>query len=376
MAKIHATVSCNLDTNILLSCLPLFALEKVEAIEWSFDTLYGFENVPPWFYELIQTFSNANRLIGHGVFFSLFSAKWSTEQEQWLLDLSNLADKYNFNHITEHFGYMTGEDFHKGAPISVPLTSSTLRLGIDRLSRIQDACACPVGLENLAFSYSLDDLKLHGEFLEALVDPVNGFLILDLHNLYCQAMNFNVSPDALISAFPLHRVREIHISGGSWESSDFFPEKNIRRDTHDHAVPEEVFALLESTIPKCPNLQFVVLEQLGTGLVTDKQKGYFRSDFLRMEKLIRRCETSIESNNNFLPKSKKREEQPYEDDILSQQQTELTNILETAENYMNAFEKLEASSLHKSDWQVEKWEPHMLETALAIAQKWKDGFVN
>jgi len=46
MAKINATIACNLDSNLLLSALPLFAQEKVEAIEWSFDTLYGFSNIP------------------------------------------------------------------------------------------------------------------------------------------------------------------------------------------------------------------------------------------------------------------------------------------------------------------------------------------
>jgi len=227
MAKLHATVACNLDTNLLLSSLPLFAKEKVEAIEWSFDTLYGFSNIPPWFFELIKAFSDADRLIGHGVFFSLFSGKWSQEQAAWLEDLKQMAREYNFNHITEHFGFMTGEDFHKGAPISIPFTESTLKLGQDRLSRIQDACNCPVGLENLAFSYAIDELKAHGEFLNALVEPINGFVILDLHNLYCQAMNFDIPADKLIDAYPLDRVREIHISGGSWESSEYFPDKKI-----------------------------------------------------------------------------------------------------------------------------------------------------
>jgi len=302
MAKLHATVACNLDTNLLLSSLPLFAKEKVEAIEWSFDTLYGFSNIPPWFFELIKAFSDADRLIGHGVFFSLFSGKWSQEQAAWLEDLKQMAREYNFNHITEHFGFMTGEDFHKGAPISIPFTESTLKLGQDRLSRIQDACNCPVGLENLAFSYAIDELKAHGEFLNALVEPINGFVILDLHNLYCQAMNFDIPADKLIDAYPLDRVREIHISGGSWESSEYFPDKKIRRDTHDDSVPAEVFDLLKYAIPRCPELSFVVMEQLGFGLTTEQARLDFQNDFMQMENIIRQLENDVPSKNNFLPK--------------------------------------------------------------------------
>ena len=180
MTKILSSVACNLDTHILQATLPLFAAEKVEAIEWSFDTLYNVRNIPDWFVELLREFSKANRLIGHGVFFSLFSGKWVPEQDRWLAHLKKASSEFQFDHITEHFGFMTGENFHKGAPISIPFTKTTLELGIDRLKRIYEACNCPVGLENLAFAYSMDEVKKHGEFLTQLVEPINGFIILDI----------------------------------------------------------------------------------------------------------------------------------------------------------------------------------------------------
>ena len=255
MTKILSTISCNLDANILQATLPLLQAEKVQAIEWSFDTLFNHRKIPQWFVELVKAFSDKNRLIGHGVFFSLFSGKWSAEQQRWLEHLKKLSNEFHFDHVTEHFGFMTGADFHKGAPISVPFTDTTLAIGRDRLQRISDACACPVGLENLAFSYSLEEVKKHGDFLNQLIEPVNGFIILDLHNLYCQMHNFEVGFKEIISLYPLDRVREIHISGGSWESSAINPEKKIRRDTHDESVPDEVFQLLNWTIEKCPKLK-------------------------------------------------------------------------------------------------------------------------
>jgi uncharacterized protein (UPF0276 family) len=94
-----------------------------------------------------------------------------------------------------------GENFHYGAPLPSPYGASTLRIGQDRLSRIYDACRYPVGLENLAFSYLLDEVKHHGEFLEKLLDPVHGFLILDLHNLYCQLHNFAVPDEEFIAQY-------------------------------------------------------------------------------------------------------------------------------------------------------------------------------
>lgn len=376
MATIFSSISCNLDENMLSAAIPHFEAEKVEAIEWSFDTLFKFSSIPDWFTELLQAFGKENRLIGHGVFFSLFSGKWSAEQQEWLTHLKKISTAFQFDHISEHFGFMTGENFHQGAPISIPFNTTTLAIGRDRLKRIYDACKCPVGLENLAFSYSLDEVKKHGEFLDQLVEPLNGFIILDLHNLYCQCHNFNISFDDLIQLYPLDRVREIHISGGSWEDSRIISGKKIRRDTHDDTVPEEVFTLLELSIRKCPNLRFVVLEQLSSGLDSLGKQEFFRKDFMKMDAIIKKeMKATISRDiNNFLPKMTVINGPPIENKLLQDQQTVLSDILETATSYEQAVQLLQSSILSGTDWGSEKWEPFMLETAITIAQKWKNGF--
>lgn len=376
-SKIYSAISCNLDNSLLQASLPLFTTEKVEAIEWSFDTLYKVRDIPGWFVELLQAFGNEGRLIGHGVYFSLFSGKWTVEQQRWLDHLRKIATNFRFDHITEHFGFMTGEDFHKGAPISVPYTAETLAIGIDRLKRIRDACSCPVGLENLAFSYSPEEVKRHGEFLEKLVEPVNGFIILDLHNLYCQLHNFSLDFETLIRAYPLDRVREIHISGGSWEPSGVNPGRSIRRDTHDDAVPEQVFDLLKKALPLCPNLKFVVLEQLGTALHTVESQHGFQQDFDKMQAIVNAFNEKGHyfSTNNFLPEEFLLLQEPApESRTLYEQQLELSSILERAKDAQEAFQLLQNSSLAHSEWKTETWSPYMLETAMSIAQKWKRGW--
>ena len=376
-SKIYSSVSCNLDAQLLQASLPLFVAEKVEAIEWSFDTLYKVRDIPDWFVELLQAFGNEGRLIGHGVYFSLFSGKWTVEQQRWLDHLRKVSSNFHFDHITEHFGFMTGEDFHKGAPISVPYTPETLALGRDRLQRIQDACSCAVGLENLAFSYSLEEVQRHGEFLEKLIEPVNGFIILDLHNLYCQLHNFSLDFETLIHAYPLERVREIHISGGSWDASGLQPERTIRRDTHDDAVPEEVFDLLKKALLLCPNLKFVVLEQLGIALHTTESQQQFQQDFEKMQAIVNdfNAQNQRFSINNFLPKESLGLQEPVPESLkLYEQQLELSSILEKSKNTGEAFHLLRTSSLANSDWKTENWSLYMLETALRIAQKWKIGW--
>ncbi len=373
MPKILSSIACNLDVDILSAALPLLQEERVEAIEWSFDTLFNYDEIPPWFLELLTAYSHEKRLIGHGVFFSLFSGKWSQDQDHWLKHLKQSCSDFHFDHITEHFGFMTGQNFHSGAPLNIPYSKATLNIGHDRLKRIYDACCCPVGLENLAFSYSLEEVKRHGEFLERLIEPVNGFIILDLHNLYCQIQNFSIAFDDIIALYPLDKVREIHISGGSWENADTDLNRKIRRDTHDAAVPDEVYRLLEATLGKCPNIKFVVLEQLGAGLKTEESRRLFYNDFLLMENIVQRKNQipSRESVNSFLPSSIQLNEQIAEDESLYDQQLQLSSILETSASYDEAILLLKKSCLANSEWNIEHWEPYMLETAIKIAQKWK-----
>ncbi|MCC3160799.1 DUF692 domain-containing protein [Hymenobacter sp. 15J16-1T3B] len=371
--SILATVACNLDADILSAAFPLLEEGRVEALEWAFDALYWTEQPPAWFADLLDSYSQAGRLIGHGVYFSLLSGRWTAEQQQWLRQLAQVAARFRFDHVTEHFGFFTGQNFHHGAPLPVPYSPAALRLGQDRLQRLQAACQCPVGLENLAFAYSLDEVQRHGEFLDQLLAPVNGFVILDLHNLYCQLHNFAVPYEALIELYPLERVREIHISGGSWEASSLVPGRTVRRDTHDEAVPDEVFALLARTLPRCPNLKYVVLEQLGTGLKTAASREQFRRDFRRMAALLepQRTGRPAAPDSPFAPLPLAPAGPAAEDETLHEQQRQLSQILETAPSYDAARQQLLQSGLAGTDWRIEHWEPHMLETAVNIARKWK-----
>lgn len=372
MSKILATVACNLDAHILQACLPLFQEERVDAIEWSFDALFQVKQIPEWFEELLHTYSSANRLTGHGVFFSLFSGKWLPEQQHWLDTLRKTRQRFPLEQVTEHFGFMTGSNFHDGAPLAIPYSPATLRIGQDRLKRIQHAAQCPVGLENLAFAYSVEEVRRHGDFLAELIEPINGFIILDLHNVYCQLENFQLSAGDMLQLFPLERVREIHISGGSWESVTVEPGRRVRRDTHDDSVPREVFDLLRAALDVCPHCRYVVLEQLGTGLLTPESREQFYTDFIRMEEIVndQNLRSVPVEHNNFTPSQNIISERVFEDDRLFRQQRELSAILESGMDYEGALRALQSSSLAGSEWNIEHWDPAMLETAMQIARKW------
>lgn len=350
------------EADFVSAILPLLQNNSVEVMEWSFDTFYEAKE-PEWLDELLNFYSENQRLIGHGVYYSLFDALWTERQENWLKKLKEEVCKRKYNHITEHFGFMNTENFHQGVPLPVSLHSKTLKIGKDRLYRLQDAVGLPVGIENLAFSFSIEDVKEQGVFLDKLIEDVNGFLILDLHNIYCQACNFEVEMDELILLYPLDKVKEIHLSGGSWQES-VYTQKRIRRDTHDDLIPEEILAVLPSVLGQCNNLEYIIIERLGHTIKTDLEKISFLDDFTRIRRIIDDSEIKKGKKNRWIRKEIEVSNIPVEDDALHEEQSRLTKLLFDS----SGAEMIKEQRFHY--FKTENWDPDMILAAQNIIKKW------
>lgn len=362
MSKPLLGLSMMPEADFLSAVLPLLQDHSVDVLEWSFDTFYDIEE-PDWLSGLLNFYAENSRLIGHGVYYSLFDARWTQRQESWLEKLKQEVHKRKYNHITEHFGFMNTENFHQGVPLPVSLHSKTLQIGKDRLYRLQEAVDVPVGIENLAFSFSVDDVKEQGIFLDQLVEDTNGFLILDLHNIYCQSWNFEVEMKDIISLYPLHKVREIHLSGGSWQES-VYGKKQIRRDTHDDRIPEEILLILPYVISQCPHLEYIIIERLGHTIKTEQQKKVFFDDFKKVKTVIENSDFKPKVKNNQIKKETEFPEKPLEDPVLFEEQTRLTKLL---------FDSSEINDIKKEPFQyfkTENWDSEMILTAQNIIKKW------
>ncbi len=350
------------EADFVSAVLPLLQNNSVDVLEWSFDTFYDAKE-PDWLNGLLDFYSENNRLIGHGVYYSLFDAIWTERQQVWLKKLKEEVRKRKYNHITEHFGFMNTENFHQGVPLPVSLHSKTLQIGKDRLYRLQEAVDIPVGIENLAFSFSIDDVKEQGIFLDQLVEDTNGFLILDLHNIYCQSCNFGVDIQEIISLYPLDKVREIHLSGGSWQES-VYGKKPIRRDTHDDCIPEEILSVFPSVLSQCYYLEYVIIERLGHTIKTEEQRKSFSDDFNRVKRMIEASDYKSRTKNHWTKKETIFPENPVEDLILHEEQSRLTKLLFDSAGA----ETIKAQKFHY--FKTENWDPEMILTAQNIIRKW------
>ncbi len=270
-------LSLMLDDAFRTAALPLFEAGVVDALEYSFELGWARPR-PAWAEALLRHYGSEGRLWGHGVSYSPMSAESSEHQEDWLARVAQECAALELQGVSEHYGFMGSGGYDLGAPIPPPPLPTVAELGTKALGALGLASGVAVGIENLALALSPQDVYAQPRLIAQILDALDGYLVLDLHNLWCQAINFELDPLMLLERYPLGRARVVHVSGGSWSTH---AGTRFRRDTHDARVPEPVFALLPETLDRCPALEVVILEQLGPSLADPQGAQGYREDFDR-----------------------------------------------------------------------------------------------
>src|SRR5690606_2658905 len=143
-----------------------------------------------------------------------------------------------------------------------------------------------VGVENSAFYFHLGNPLDEPHFLREVLNTPRTHLLLDLHNLWTNALNLGFDAREYLALLSLDRVIEIHVSGGAESEPAWLPSGNVLRlDSHDHAVPEEVWELAGEALPRCANLRGLTLERM-EGTVDAADVPLLREELRRARKLL------------------------------------------------------------------------------------------
>ena len=358
------------------AALPLFEEGIVGALEWSLDVGWGPHGIPDWVEALLSAYDEAGRLYAHGVELSLLSARFEERQRRWLERFARDMASRRWVHVSEHYGFMTAGRFTNGTPLPHPRTDEAIAIGRDRIEMLRALTSAPVGLENLAFAFGPKDVEDQPAFLEALLAPSDGFLLLDVHNLYCQAVNYGFDPIALMERYPLERVRELHVAGGKLAHPASDPSgRAFRRDGHDDHVPDGAFELVAHALARCPRLEVIILEHTDHALDTDAALARYRADFRRLRALVEeagRAELDDEPPSPPTATSAPgRVSPPREAPALAAFQGAFLEVLADARDPFAARDALRAlpEASPYLAW-IDSFEPRGLETGMELVRRW------
>jgi uncharacterized protein (UPF0276 family) len=184
-------------------------------------------------------------IITHGVSMSLGSTDpWD---ETYLYQLKKLFQIIDPPWFSDHLCYSGIASSYFNDLIPLPRTREAIDHVVKRIQFVQETFERPYLIENISFylNYPQNEADLSEEnFLTEILERSDCGLLLDVNNIYVNALNHNWDPMDFLNKVPLERVVQIHVAG-----HDRFPEGII--DTHGSDVCEGVWDLLDWVLQRC-----------------------------------------------------------------------------------------------------------------------------
>lgn len=180
-------------------------------------------------------------LVTHGLTLSLGAR--DERSPEYLSQLNDEVERLSSPWHSDHLAFTSagGRAFHELLPL--PFTRESLARVADRADALADRLGRPFAVENITYYAELGIPELsEGDFLQALCERSRAGVLLDVNNVYVNALNHGFDPQQRILEFPLERVIEIHVAGHSRSRS------GLVIDNHGSKVADPVLALLEWTL--------------------------------------------------------------------------------------------------------------------------------
>ncbi len=176
-------------------------------------------------------------VVPHGVKLSLGSAQGIDRARA--RSLGRLARDLGAAVVSEHVAFTRAGGAEIGHLTSLPFTRDAVRVVARNVTDARRALPdVPLLLENVAWTFRWpEDEMTEGDFYAEIVAATGCPLLLDVANLYANAVNSGVVPARMLADYPLPSVGMIHVAGGVLEHGFFL-------DTHAHPVSEAVFDLV------------------------------------------------------------------------------------------------------------------------------------
>jgi hypothetical protein len=195
-------------------------------------------------------------LIAHGVGLSIATA--GPLDQGHIEQLARWNQRYKFAWFSEHLAYfrLGPEAGWRGIGVMVPpiYDAAVLEDLAVKVQQVCDVLGLEVLLENAVNYTPVPDAEFgEAEFLNAVATQTQARLLLDLHNLYTNAVNHGEDAFAIIDSLDLTLVKELHIAGGE-------PLAGQWTDAHSGRCAPEVWPLLEHVLSRPNAVRTVTFE--------------------------------------------------------------------------------------------------------------------
>ncbi|GIH07236.1 hypothetical protein Rhe02_53030 [Rhizocola hellebori] len=175
-------------------------------------------------------------IVPHGVRLSLGGAEPVAPQR--VQHLARCAELTGAPLVSEHIAFVRAGGLEAGHLLPVPRSREAVDAIVANVRRTQAEVTVPLALEPIAALFEWPDNELsEADFLTEILDRTGAMLLLDVANVYANAVNRDIDPLSALERLPLDRVAYAHVAGGSRHDG-------LYHDTHTDPVPVDVLEMI------------------------------------------------------------------------------------------------------------------------------------
>ncbi len=212
----------------------------VEFVEVHSENFFGAGGPPlAW----LERFRRDYPLSLHGVGLSLGST--DRLDERHLGKLEALVRRFDPVLVSEHLSWSSLGGRHANDLLPLPFTREALDHVVARIGAVQERLGRRILVENVSSYVAFDESTLaEWEFVAAAVRRSGCGLLLDVNNIYVNAVNHGFDPERYLDGVDPASVEEFHLAG--------FERAGARLviDTHGAPVAERVWSLYAAAVER------------------------------------------------------------------------------------------------------------------------------
>ncbi len=188
--------------------------------------------------EALRDLSQRHPLSCHGLSLSLGGP--APLDMAFLSRTRQFLDQHRVGLYSEHLSWCS-DDGHLYELLPLPFTAEAVRHVAKRIGQAQDVLGRRIAVENASY-YALPGADMdEADFITAVLDEADCDLLLDVNNVYVNAINHGYDARAFLARLPTQRIASYHIAGHHDQADD------LKIDTHGMPVKDDVWALLADT---------------------------------------------------------------------------------------------------------------------------------
>ena len=186
--------------------------------------------------EALESLSARHPLTCHGLSLSLGGC--APLDETFLTRVRQFLDRHRVALYSEHLSYCS-DDGQLYDLLPIPFTEEAVHHVAARIRQTQDVIGRRIAVENVSYYAAPHAGMTEADFINAVLEEADCDLLLDVNNIFVNAINHDYDAAGFMAAMPAERITCIHVAGHYDEAED------LKVDTHGAPVKADVWQLLE-----------------------------------------------------------------------------------------------------------------------------------